>query len=278
VFPPRSVNSMITSPSTSASHFQVNEGISSSPSNPPFLPIDSDETPDAVLLLANGVPGYQYTIVDPANQYQKYLIVVLQGLSGTDPTNPPRYSPVLVEDGNTLQVKVPIAPVMISEEMMTDGRVSWMREGGGSAGYHQQYRNTRLAGLGPAVAQINGHFNGKPLTTTWDLPLIEPCEKLIGNYSINNFPAEHGSGRFGASFSPVVVEFKLSTVEQRVKKQSRVSSGLWEDEGLAVTEARSSLPHREDGSFYIRGNGENATYHHSNNASYSSNNTANKHP
>lgn len=189
--------------------------------------------PDAVSLLHNGIPGYQYTIVDPSNQYQKYLIVVLQVLSGTDPTDPPRYAPVLIEDGSTLRVKVPLAPVMINEAMMTDRRVSWMREGGGlgADGYHQ-YKNTRLAGLGPAIAQVNGYFNGKPLTTTWDLPLSEPCEKLIGSYSINNFPAtKKSSGRsYGTSFCPVVVEFKLSTVEQRVKKQSRVSTGIWQEE------------------------------------------------
>jgi len=150
----------------SGSNFQ-NDATCSSTSNPSFLSPGSDVAmPDAVSLLSNGIPGYQYTIVDPSNQYQKYLIVVLQVLSGTDPTNPPRYSPVLVEDGNTLRVKVPLAPVMINEEMMTDARVSWMREGGGGSGY-QQYKNTRLAGLGPAIAQVNGFFNGKPLSTTW---------------------------------------------------------------------------------------------------------------
>jgi hypothetical protein len=200
--------------------------------------------PDAVTLLSTGIPGYQYTIVDPSNQYQKYLIVVLQVLSGTDPTDPPRYCPVLVEDGNSLRIKVPLAPVMINEELMTDARVSWMREGSGDT-THQQYKNTRLAGLGPAIAQINGFFNGKALSTTWDLPLSEPCEKLIGSYSINNFPAQNGSGRFGSSFSPVVVEFKLSTVEQRVKKQSRVSTGLWEDNDFARIDDNSA-PLNED--------------------------------
>ena len=221
---------MLSTPATSNNLFKISEGITSANSNPPFMTSSCGTTPDAVTLLTNGIPGYQYTIVDPSNQYQKYLIVVLQVLSGTDPSNPPRYSPVLLEDGCTLQIKMPLAPVMINEEMMTDARVSWMKDGGGGEGY-KQYRNTRLAGLGPAIAQVNGYFNGQPLTTTWDLPLSEPCEKLIGSYSINNFPAPKGSGRFGATFSPVVVEFKLSTVEQRVKKQSRVSAGIWEEDG-----------------------------------------------
>jgi hypothetical protein len=90
-------------------------------SNPSyFTPSSGNSMSDAVTLLSNGIPGYQYTIVDPSNQYQKYLIVVLQVLSGTDPTDPPRYSPILVEDGNTLSIKVPLAPVMINEELMTD--------------------------------------------------------------------------------------------------------------------------------------------------------------
>jgi len=219
----------MTAVASSSPTFQ-NDGTCSSISTPSYFTTGTDAgMPDAVSLLHNGIPGYQYTIVDPSNQYQKYLIVVLQVLSGTDPTAPPRYSPVLVEDGNTLRVKVPLAPVMINEAMMTDKRVSWMREGGGADGY-QQYKNTRLAGLGPAIAQVNGFFNGKPLCTTWDLPLSEPCEKLIGSYSINNFPATNSSGRYGTNFCPVVVEFKLSTVEQRVKKQSRVSTGIWQDE------------------------------------------------
>jgi len=221
-----------------------------------------ESTPDAVSLLHNGIPGYQYTIVDPSNQYQKYLIVVLQVLSGTDPTDPPRYSPVLVEDGNTLQVQVPLAPVMINEDMMTDARVSWMREGGEGAGY-QQYKNTRLAGLGPAIAQVNGYFNGKPLTTTWDLPLSEPCEKLIGSYSINNFPAPKSSGRFGTRFSPVVVEFKLSTVEQRVKKQSRVSTGLWEDDGVELGGVEdTAATHDSSESYPYRTSSSSSGYQH----------------
>ena len=242
---------MMSTAVASVSNFQ-NETTSSSTSNPSFLTpsstSNSGTTPSStVSLLSNGIPGYQYTIVDPSNQYQKYLIVVLQVLSGTDPTDPPRYSPILVEDGNTLRIKIPLAPVMTNEEIMTDARVSWMREGSAGGVGFQQYKNTRLAGLGPAIAQINGFFNGKPLSTTWDLPLSEPCEKLIGSYSINNFPAQNGSSRFGTSFSPVVVEFKLSTVEQRVKKQTRVSAGLWEENAADFGEIEDdSSPLNED--------------------------------
>jgi hypothetical protein len=87
---------------------------SSSPNNVKIIPSvsPSTETPKSPLLLKNGFPGYQYTVVEPNNQYQKYLIVVIQALSGTSPVQPPRYQPTLEEeDGTILKVQVPLSPV-----------------------------------------------------------------------------------------------------------------------------------------------------------------------
>ena len=46
--------------------------------------------------------------------------------------------------------------------------------------------------------------------------------------------------QYGQQFFLVLMEFKLSTVEQNVKKEARVNSGLWMDEDDQVTS--SNLP------------------------------------
>ena len=71
-----------------------------------------------------GYPGYQYSIVDPDSQFQKYLIVVIQAL--TDPLNPPPYSATLTQDGTTLSVDVPMSHVFTRESLMLNQKVSWM--------------------------------------------------------------------------------------------------------------------------------------------------------
>ena len=128
-----------------------------------------------------------------------------------------------------------------------------MREGA-SPSRLQHYKNTRLAGLGPAIASLQGHFNGPDVSTVWNLPLSEPCDELIGSYSINNFPgARSVTGRGGSSFCPVVVEFKLSTVEQRVKKRARVTTGLWDDDDSFSNGSNHSSkygPPRPDSDYY----------------------------
>ena len=177
-------------------------------------------------MIDNGYPGYQFAIVDPSNQYQRYLIVVLQCLSGTDPTCPPRYNPTLNDDGSCLSISVPVDPVLFNTRLMTDARVSWMREGS-SRSTMQSYQNTYLAGMGPAIASVRGANNSgkEQITTEWNIPLDERCDEVIGSYSINNFPAK--KNKHGKTFNPVVMEFKLSTIEQSVKKEATVTQGLW---------------------------------------------------
>ena len=52
-----------------------------------------------VSLVQSGIPGIQYTYVDPDTQFQKYLIVLVQAPSGTDPLAPPDYSlPIQILD------------------------------------------------------------------------------------------------------------------------------------------------------------------------------------
>ena len=96
-----------------------------------------------------------------------------------------------------------------------------------SVGYYENRRQTRLGGLGPAIAQINSHFQGQTWKTTWRVPLSEKCDEVIGNYSINNFPTY--ANEANQFYYPVLVEFKLKTVEQSVKKEAAINFGVWED-------------------------------------------------
>ena len=170
-----------------------------------------------------GIPGYSYTFVDPDEQYQKYLVVVVQALSGTDPSNPPDLQPTIADEGMSLTIQFPMSPVFLSTDLMVHKNVSWMR-----ARNEQEYnskRQTRLGGLGPAIAQVKGNIPTRTSPSIeWTIPLSERCDELIGSYSVNNFPAE--KNQYNLSFYPVLMELKLSTVEQNVKKESNINSSL----------------------------------------------------
>ena len=110
-----------------------------------------------VASIVAGYPVTQYTYVDPDNQYQQYLSVLVQTLSGTDPLSPPNYNPFLVEGGKKLRIKVPISPVLANTDLLVNKKVSWMK----GSGYYPSKRQTRLGGLGPAIAQVSSHFHGQ---------------------------------------------------------------------------------------------------------------------
>ena len=57
------------------------------------------------------------------------------------------------------------------------------------------------------------------------LPLSDPSESIAGNYSSTNFPAQPDD--LGHKFHPVVVKFKLKSVEQTVNREARINSGVW---------------------------------------------------
>ena len=120
---------------------------------------------------------------------------------------------------------------------MVHKNVSWMR-----AKNEQDYnskRQTRLGGLGPAIAQVQGHNQVRtPPSIKWTVPLSERCDELIGSYSVNNFPGKKNS--YNQTFYPVLMEFKLSTVEQNVKKETRINSSLWLDEDFEAKSATSA--------------------------------------
>jgi hypothetical protein len=242
---------------------QTTSSSSSSPNNVKIVPSvsPSTETPKSALLLKNGFPGYQYTVVEPNNQYQKYLIVVIQALSGTSPVQPPRYQPTLEEDGTILKVQVPLSPVFNNTNLLTNSKVSWMSNA--TNGNLVEYKNTRLAGIGPAIAQVQAFCNSNEMYTEWRLPLGERCDEIIGSYSINNFPS---GDRFGPTFSPVLVEFKLSTVEQRVKKEAKVEQGLWLENGES-----------EDGSLSVSALDNGHGFTHNSNLHGSQGSSPNKH-
>ena len=179
------------------------------------------------MLINSGIPGYSYTFVDPDEQYQKYLVVVIQALSGTNPSNPPDLGATITDEGTSLTVQLPISPVFLNTNLMVHKNVSWMKARN-EAEYNSK-RQTRLGGLGPTIAQVKGN---NPTTITpsikWTIPLSERCDELIGSYSINNFPGD--KNEYGQTFFPILMEFKLSTVEQNVKKETRINSCVWVDE------------------------------------------------
>ena len=179
------------------------------------------------MLLNSGIPGYSYTFVDPDEQYQKYLVVVIQALSGTNPSNPPDLGATITDEGTSLTIQLPISPVFLNTNLMVHKNVSWMKARN-EAEYNSK-RQTRLGGLGPTIAQVKGN---NPTTITpsikWTIPLSERCDELIGSYSINNFPGD--KNEYGQTFFPILMEFKLSTVEQNVKKETRINSCVWVDE------------------------------------------------
>ena len=181
----------------------------------------SSENPTIASIEA-GYPVTQYLYIDPDNQYQQYLSVLVQTLSGTDPMDPPAYNPFLIEGGKKLRIKVPISPVLANTDLLVNKKVSWMKGGG----YYPNKRQTRLGGLGPAIAQISSHFQGQQWFTTWNIPLAKPCDEVVGNYSICNFPSQ--PNRHGQHYYPVVIEFKLKTLQQSVRTSQTVNTGVWD--------------------------------------------------
>ena len=181
------------------------------------------EPTSPVRLITNGIPGLTYNIVDPDNQYQKFEIVLLQAPSGTDPRHPPNYKARLTNGGTVLEIDITVASVMSDTEMLLNQNVAWMKE----ASLYENQRQTRLGGLGPVIAQINTHFANLPWTTVWRVPLKEACDEIVGGYSITNFPPEHMHPASTPQFYPVIVEFKLKTVEQSVKKEAEINCALW---------------------------------------------------
>ena len=161
--------------------------------------------------------------MDPDEQYQKYLVVVIQALSGTDPLNPPDLQATIAPDGMNLSIQLPISPVFLSTELMAHKNVSWMRAK--NENEYNSKRQTRLGGLGPTIAQVKVSDSTRTSPSVkWNIPLSKRCDELIGSYSVNNFPASKNT--FNQTFYPVLMELKLSTVEQNVKKESSINSSL----------------------------------------------------
>ena len=190
-------------------------------------------------LVESGIPGIQYTYVDPDTQFQKYLIVLVQAPSGTDPLAPPDYNARLTEQGKFLELTIPVCSELSNAELLVHRNASWMQEGG--ARKYENRKQVRLGGLGPAIAVANTHFRGQPWCMVWKIPLSQVCDEIIGNYSITNFPTI--ANMVGQKHYPVVIEFKLKTVEQTVKRHAEVNAGVWqsddEEENRPRKKARS---------------------------------------
>ena len=143
---------------------------------------------------------------------------------GTLILNPPNFNATLTEGGRVLEIVLPVTTVFSDANLLVHRYATWMNESGRD---YENHRQTRLGGIGPAIAQVNTYLNAQPWTAVWRLPLSEPCEAIIGNYSISNFPTR--ANRSGQKFYPVVVEFKLKTVEQSVKREARINIGVWKE-------------------------------------------------
>ena len=79
-------------------------------------------TGSPVSALSSGVPGLTYTFVDPDVQFQKYLIVLIQAPSGTDPLSPPNYNARLAGNGKFLDVTIPVSSVLSNAELLVPFR------------------------------------------------------------------------------------------------------------------------------------------------------------
>ena len=215
---------------------------SSTASTPAFhdqnhLSHSTSSTPSAVRMIEGGVSGIQYSIVDPDVQYQKFLIVVIQALSGTDPLRPPMYNPRLTDGGTVLEVSIPVSEVFSKANLLVHRNATWMMD---DVGYYENRKQTRLGGLGPTIAQANSHFRGQPWTTVWRVPLVAPCDEIIGNYSITNFPTYMNEA--SQKHYPVLIEFKLKTIEQSVKKEAAINYGVWDESSGSSSEEFCSAP------------------------------------
>ena len=194
--------------------------------------VRNNAVPGSVRLLTSGIPGLQYVIVDPDAQYQKFEIVLFQAPSGTDPRHPPDFNARLTDHGKVLKVSISVTPVLADKALLVDKKASWMRDESGGGWYsYENRKQTRLGGLGPTIAQINSFFCNQPWRTAWKIPLSEVCDEIIGGYSICNFPPQHTYGPTAHQFYPVIVEFKLKTVEQSVKWETKITAGLWAEGG-----------------------------------------------
>jgi hypothetical protein len=182
---------------------------------------ENQHVPDAALLVSKGYPGIQYTTVDPDQQFQNYLIVIVQVLAETDPMSPPSFNPRLTDDGKSLRLTVPCSNNLVDPNMLTHQNAAWMKDG---AGYEVD-RATRLAGLGPAVAELQTFLNNQNVEIMWNLPLAHKCGEIVGNYSITNFPTPKNCN--GQRYYPVLVEFKLKLAEQKVQKRAIIKSSVW---------------------------------------------------
>ena len=198
-------------------------GVASVPDN---IAVSSARRGSVVSLVQNGIPGIQYTYIDPDTQFQKYLVVLVQAPSGTDPLDPPDFNARLTDNGNSLELTIPVCEELSKAELIVHKNAAWMQEGGPRM--YENRKQVRLGGLGPAIAVANSHFHGQPWYTVWKVPLSQVCDDIIGNsYSITNFPAS--SNVVGHKHYPIVVEFKMKTVEQTVKRHAEVNATVWAD-------------------------------------------------
>ena len=200
--------------------------------SPPKVP----KKPSADLLINSGFPAIQYETVDNSNQFQKYLIVCVQVLSGTDPANPPNYNPELSDDGMALNIKVPVSPILTDPHLLTDPRAAWMKN---DASYEAD-KNARLASLGIMVADLQSCAGTTDITMDWSLPLSVKCSEVVGNYSIGNFRAK--KNKHNMRFYPVIVKFKLKVSQQSVKSMGMIQASAWmdsddEEEGIQALES-----------------------------------------
>ena len=94
-------------------------------------------------LVQNGIPGIQYTYINPDTQFQKYLVVLVQAPSGTDPLDPPDFNARLTDNGNSLELTIPICEELSKAELIVYKNAAWMQEGG-----PLKYENCKQVRLG----------------------------------------------------------------------------------------------------------------------------------
>ena len=183
----------------------------------------AQEVPAAALLISSGFPGIQYTVVDPNDHFQKYLILKVQALSGIDPLSPTSFNPILSSDGLFLKIDVHCSSVLSDADLLVHSNNAWMKDGS----EYEADCSTRLSGLGPAIADLMKYCNGNPVMA-WSLPLAHKCIAIVGNFSITNFGAE--KNEYNKKYRPVILEFKLKLEEQAVSSMTKIKTSVWDSD------------------------------------------------
>jgi len=167
------------------------------------------------------IPALQHTFVN-AN-YEEFMSVYVQCYSGVDPANPPDFNARLDPTGKNLLLSMPFTHLFQDDKLLTHKNHAWM---------HQEpydiERNSKCAGLGPAIAEAHTYFGTKKISAEISIPLEKSCSTIIGDHHISSFPSDKNA--YGARFPVVMVHFLLKCENQKVKRKAAPVHSVWQND------------------------------------------------